>query len=88
MTDKTKGMGFEGALIALKIRNARGSYDTRVARAGWNGKGMWLQIMLVEVFEAYEEGLYLICMKTAQGYHVPWLASVTDLMAEDWEVVL
>lgn len=28
-----------------------------------------------------------IAMWTATGEYVPWLASVTDLMAEDWEVV-
>lgn len=28
-----------------------------------------------------------IAMWTATGEFVPWLASVTDLMAEDWEVI-
>jgi len=28
-----------------------------------------------------------IAMWTATGEYVPWLASVTDLMAEDWEVI-
>ncbi|WP_080740301.1 Thoeris anti-defense Tad2 family protein [Bacillus pseudomycoides] len=26
-------------------------------------------------------------MKTAQEHFVPWLASPTDMLAEDWEVV-
>jgi hypothetical protein len=28
-----------------------------------------------------------IDMKTAQGYVVPWLASQTDVLAEDWVVL-
>lgn len=32
-----------------------------------------------------EYGAY-IAMKTAQGNVVPWLASQTDMLAEDWEV--
>lgn len=28
-----------------------------------------------------------IAMKTAQGYVVPWLASQTDLLSDDWEIV-
>lgn len=69
----------------------------RVARAGWNGKGMWLG--LVEGYEynpdkgeatAYALGcvkLPWIGMKTADGCFVPWLASQTDMLAEDWTIV-
>lgn len=28
-----------------------------------------------------------IRMKTVQGDHVPWLASQTDILADDWEIV-
>lgn len=28
-----------------------------------------------------------IAMKTAQGYVVPWLASQTDILSDDWEIV-
>jgi len=27
-------------------------------------------------------------MKTAQGEFVPWLASQTDLLADDWQVAI
>ena len=33
-----------------------------------------------------EYGAY-IAMKTAQGNVVPWLASQTDMLAEDWMIV-
>lgn len=91
---------FSRALMALKA-------GERVARRGWNGKGMWLQVvdgMPVKVAPAdlrrYEPGRAYeplvpmvvhypphIAMKTATGELVPWLASVTDLMAVDWDVV-
>ena len=65
----------------------------RVARNGWNGKAMWLQ--LVEGPEwactaSNREGMALlpfIGMRTAQGDFVPWLASQTDMLAEDWATV-
>lgn len=83
---------FGEALWALK----RGE---RVARAGWNGKGMWLYFVPANSYPAQTEaakknigdmipyGAY-IAMKTAQGNVVPWLASQTDLIEEDWTVIL
>lgn len=83
-------MNFGEALDLLK----RGE---RVARAGWNGKGMWLA--LVEATQWSADGspsvapvpgshlkrLPWIGMKTADNGFVPWLASQTDILAEDWE---
>lgn len=72
----------------------------RVTRPGWNGKGMWL--VLVEPEDGlpipgakYEvkgtipsfELLPFIAMKTADNKLVPWLASQTDVLAEDWELL-
>lgn len=87
---ETAGLTFGLALEALK----RGH---RVARAGWNGKGMWLG--LVEGYNynpdagraiAYALGcqkLPWIGMKTADNCFVPWLASQTDMLAEDWQII-
>lgn len=86
-------MNFGKALEALKGGN-------KVARAGWNGKGMFLYYVPENRYEALtdaakqiagedgkvEYGAY-IAMKTAQGNVVPWLASQTDMLAEDWQVV-
>lgn len=80
---------FGGALTALKS-------GKKVCRAGWNGKGMWLsyldpyhntQFTLTEKPEA--EGTFspYIGMKTADNKYVPWLASQTDLLADDWHVL-
>jgi hypothetical protein len=55
----------------------------RAHRAGWNGKGMWIELQTPT--KASKMTLPFIFMKTAQGDLVPWLASQTDLLAEDWE---
>lgn len=72
----------------------------KVGRTGWNGKGMFIYLVrggrfLVNrppLLGIYPEGTpinYLshIDMRTADGSCVPWLASQTDVLAEDWEVV-
>lgn len=60
-------------------------YDAAVCRAGWNGKGMWLKLQVPD--EHSKMGLPYIYMRTVDGKLVPWLASQTDLLATDWEVV-
>ena len=88
-----KMMNFGQAIEALK--NGK-----KVARVGWNGKGMFLYYVPVGAYAPCTEiaaslvnenglveyGAY-IAMKTAQGNVVPWLASQTDILAEDWYVV-
>ena len=70
----------------------------RVARAGWNGKGMWLKyvpedfcthaVVLAEQDlpngSSCLQALPWIGMKTADNKFVPWLASQTDMLADDW----
>jgi hypothetical protein len=86
-------MDFGKAIEALK-------YGKKVARTGWNGKGMFLYYVPAQSYApttkiANQEfagqpvpyGAY-IAMKTAQGNVVPWLASQTDVLAEDWEVIV
>ena len=71
-------MNFSEALDELKNGN-----PGRVARSGWNGKGMWLELQEPDA-NSYMTLPY-IYMRTVQGDFVPWLASQTDLLAEDWE---
>ena len=63
----------------------------KVARAGWNGEGMWLTLVDTGYYDVGcsvvgEINLLLpwIGMKTADNKFVPWLASQTDMLAEDW----
>lgn len=85
-------MNFGQALEALKAGQL-------VAREGWNGKDMFLYHVPGSEFEVnrypllgiYEPGTKVkyhahIDMKTAGGDCVPWLASQTDILAEDWFV--
>ena len=76
---------FSDALIALKE-------GKRIARLGWNGKSMWLALCtnwngnVVPDSEDFEM-LPFIYMRTAQADLVPWLASQTDILAEDWRIL-
>jgi len=86
-------MDFGKALVALKE-------GKRVAREGWNGKGMFLFLVAGSNFVVNREPLLSIMgegtmvtyrphidMKDAEGKVVPWLASQTDVLAEDWGIV-
>jgi len=57
----------------------------RVARKGWNGKGMWLEMQIPD--EHSKMTLPYIYMKTACGNLVPWLASQTDILSDDWDIL-
>lgn len=54
----------------------------KVARVGWNGKGMWLELQRPDAHSKMT--LPYIFMVTVTGDLVPWLASQTDMLAEDW----
>ena len=95
-----ESMSFGLAIEALKA-------GKKVARAGWNGKGMWLSLSCNGAREvaaenfwsphnaayAQEQGgaatvLPSITMKTVTGeILMGWLASQTDMLAEDWRIV-
>lgn len=93
MSDQSIPQPFSVALCWLKE-------GKRVARSGWNGKGMFLFLVPGSTFKVnrppllgiYPEGTEInyhahIDMRTAQGTIVPWLASQTDLLSNDWELV-
>jgi len=81
-----QALTFGDALHMLKL-------GKRVARSGWNGKGMWLKLVPADLADkiAFEyaalNALPWIGMKTADEKFVPWLASQTDVLAEDWMVI-
>lgn len=66
--------------FGIAIDSLRGG--RRVARKGWNGKGMWLALQVPDEYSKMT--LPYIYMRTAQGDLVPWLASQTDILARDW----
>lgn len=79
-------MTFGDALEALKI-------GKKVARTGWNGKGMYLYLAGGKLLtEEIGDGSYpftdTVVMKTSDNkYCIGWLASQTDMLAEDWCIV-
>lgn len=58
---------------------------SRVCRSGWNGKGMYLELQVPD--EHSKMTLPYIYMKTADNNLVPWLASQTDMLSTDWQIV-
>ena len=94
------GMSFGLAIEAAKN-------GSRIARAGWNGKGMWVAYTPGSTFpvamakeghaawhRAHEEGVEMVTllphldMRTADGsMNIGWLASQTDMLADDWVVL-
>jgi len=80
---KVEPLGFEAAIAWLK-QTPKGQIR-RVARQGWNGKGQWIAMQTPD--ENSLMGLPYLYISTVDGHKVPWLASQTDLLAEDWVIV-
>jgi hypothetical protein len=90
---KDVGMNFSEALAAVKV-------GCRIAREGWNGKGMFVYSVPGSTFEVNREPLKSILgegakvqynshldMKTADGSVSVWVPSQNDLFADDWMLV-
>ena len=71
-------MDFGQALKALKV-------GKKVSRQGWNGRDMYIELQSPAALSKMT--LPYIFMSTVHGDLVPWLASQTDMLAEDWEMV-
>ena len=78
-------MSFSHALVELKM-------GMRVRRQNWNGQSMWIimqkpdensKMTLPYIYIEYPEGHPAY----PEGSRVPWLASQTDLLSDDWVLV-
>jgi hypothetical protein len=78
-------MNFGDALAAIKS-------GEKVSRAGWNGKGLWLELQTPDAYSKmtlpYVFLNYPADAVNTPGARVPWLASQTDLLAEDWRILV
>lgn len=92
------GLTFGDAIAALKLGH-------RVARHGWNGRGMYLWLLPAAMVKAeWCREPHLKAMAEANGGQIEclgsirmmtadkkvltgWLASQTDVLAEDWFVL-
>ena len=57
----------------------------QLTREGWNGAGQFIQMQTPD--ENSKMSLPYLYITTVQGQRVPWLASQTDLLANDWKQV-
>ena len=93
-------MNFGQAIDALKA-------GKKVARSGWNGKGMWLILVPGQQQVQLREGTpYAVALATDSCEILPhidmwtvnaagrramlpgWVASQSDMLADDWEIVV
>ena len=88
---ESTGMNFGLAIEAMKK-------GLRVARAGWNGKGMYVFLAegvefttaadMEEFRDQDVEVSDLLVLRTAQKTLQPgWLATQSDMLADDWYIV-
>lgn len=87
---------FAGALSALKA-------GKKVQRSGWNGKGMYVVYQKgypdgiainKNTAEAIKEPEGTVCkfrpylmLRSIDGSFVPWVPSISDVLADDWVVL-
>lgn len=82
-----KVMTFGLAIEAMKS-------GCKVSRKGWNGKGIFIELQ-TPTADSKMTSPYIYINTTglttnnsfASKSLVPWLASQTDMLAEDWEVL-
>lgn len=84
---KYNGLSFGGAIEAMKC-------GSKVRRKGWNGRGIHIEIQNPDENSKMTHPYIFIDttgLKTnnpdAPKDRVPWLASQTDMLSMDWEVV-
>lgn len=71
-------MSFSEALEILKK-------GKKITRKNWNGKGMYLKIYIPSNCEKITQPF--IYIKTVGCDYIPWVASQSDLLSNDWEVI-
>ena len=57
----------------------------RMCRMGWHGKGMWVELQ--RPTDESKMNLPYLYIRTEELDLVPWVASQTDILADDWQRV-
>ena len=70
-------MHFGDALTLLKAGH-------KLERKGWNGHGMWVELQTPDAHSKMT--LPYLFLNYPDGRTVPWLASQTDMLSDDWAV--
>ncbi len=76
--DVDADLSFSNALFFIKS-------GCKFRRSGWNGPGQHIELQRPD--DNSKMTLPYIYISTVQGDLVPWLASQTDILATDWELV-
>lgn len=71
-------MNFGWAINCLKM-------NEKVTRKSWNGKGQWIALQTPDQNSKMKKPY--IYISPVDGELVPWLASQSDILADDWEQV-
>jgi hypothetical protein len=82
-----ENLNFGDALKALK-------HGHKVARNGWNGKGIFIELQIPDTNSKMTHPYIFIDTTGLQTNHpdapknrIPWWASQTDMLSEDWNIV-
>lgn len=85
--EKVQDLDFGAAVRAVKG-------GQRIARKGWNGKGIYLEVQVPDAHSKMTMPYIYIVTESlvtdnphAIKGRVPWLASQTDMLAEDWYIL-
>lgn len=77
--EETRGLTFSIALTRVK-------QGASIQRVGWNGKGLLVKAQFPDLNSKMT--LPYLYIEYPDGKRCPWLASQTDIMAEDWDVIV
>jgi hypothetical protein len=87
MSNTIELINYGGAIEALKE-------GKRVARNGWNGVGMWIKLQRPDEHSLMTHPYMYIEYPANENHHtyptgsrIPWVASQSDTLAEDWFIV-
>jgi len=59
---------------------------SQVTREGWNGKGMWVALQTPDAHSKMRRPYIYMCPVSKEL--VPWVASQSDMLADDWQVIV
>ncbi len=74
----------DGLTFGLAVEAAKKGF--KIARTGWNGKGMYVQLNPAKDFEFSELCPYFT-IKNVRNSFDTWVPSISDILAEDWQIV-
>lgn len=93
-TIRAKEIGITNAVMDFGQALEQIKFGNTVARKGWNGKGIYIGLIKPKDGDAMTHDFIYIDTTGLQTDNpdapldrVPWLASQTDMLAEDWQVV-